>query len=708
MPEPALPPPTPSLSKSIPLLTPGANMLEPSCLTCARDLSTYSDMDALHHRAICFSSQLQKTCPICYGELSAADGFLAGSLLHLQRCQRGNQNSYSFIESDDFEALYVSLCGRTEITHKFQKRIEGGSQRSSTRFRSKIQRKHNHPDFIYRCEESALRNCVNADGEEVEGWRTAGDVGKAAKNIFPVVKEEFDPFIIMEGPQTQSFYPPTRIVNSSNSTSDTLSEPVVQALAPAQDPSKTSSIDTTLLHELPETGAQSTSEMQLHRLSNTTYTIPMPAADLPQVQKCIFCLTDPQGTHKRFDKIAKVDRIKCDRTNHDIFTCGRCTANYHPVTEATFATEAHALPRIILTSPDSQHSSILESFMPEKKALYPAPKRRGHANWIGYKWMPNIKELKTEKAKQITRARNRALRRESQMYGGVQLLAMGTLASTAVAFFPPPKKTATNASNPAHPVAQATTPAPLAGNGSSSTSSGSLSSFNMAWSNAITSQGGGKQNDNKKDSKAQKFRLNPLMSEMASQMRGYSRKKKEAQNDYKAQEARRTSPPVTDWEDHVRSFGHRFSRMLENFHLSKTSPKGASSGGSAQKAPADNPAAPPKTASLPVDFSSVVADPKLKLALDTALPGAIRSMHPLGKASYLDLANGSASHRPFLSPSVYNISFTVPSELCDDEERSSPFSRPPSSAWSDTSSTSTDSSCMPETDTGEGWEALSL
>jgi hypothetical protein len=92
----------------------------------------------------------------------------------------------------------MSLCGRTEITDRFYKRIQGYSRKSRFVFRQKIQKKREHTDLVYNCGESALRTCVNGEGEKLEGWRTVGDVGKAARNVFPVVNEDFDPFIIVE------------------------------------------------------------------------------------------------------------------------------------------------------------------------------------------------------------------------------------------------------------------------------------------------------------------------------------------------------------------------------------------------------------------------------------------------------------------------------------------------------------------------------
>ncbi|KAF2451399.1 hypothetical protein P171DRAFT_438139 [Karstenula rhodostoma CBS 690.94] len=731
MPEPALPPPTPSMLKSIPALSAHASIPESSCLTCTRDLSTCSDMDALQHRAICFTGQSDKCCPICKGELSASGEYLASSLLHLQRCQRGTQDSYSFIESDDFEALYMSVCGRTEITNRFHKRIEGGWRNSPARFQGRIQKKRDHADYLYDCGESALRNCVNVDGEDIESWRTAGDAGKTAKSVFPVVKEDFDPFIIMERPQTQSLCPPTQLLSNAMSTSNILSETAVRSLAPAQDAPKTKSIDATPLHALPESEARSEPETQFDTPIYTVYAIPMPAANLPQVQKCVFCLADPQGTHKRFDKIEKANRIKCDKINHDVFTCGRCTANYHPVAEATPATKIHALPRIILTSPDSKQSSVLESFTPNKKALYPASKRRGRAKWIGYKWMPNVSELKTEKATQMARARTRTLRRESQMYGGVQLLAMGVLASTPVAFFAPPSKVAADANNTTRPVAHTNaSPAPLVGAGSSSSSAGNISAYNMAWSSAITSQGqqivpsnrsfadvvrdGDRMKKKPKtDSKSQKLGRNSpvfgdLVKDLTSRMRYGGRKQKESQEDSKIQTTRLTSLSVADLEDRRKSLDDTLSRMPEIFNKSKPSPGVAQGDGSTHKVHTDSLTFPPKESSSPVTSPSPTFRPNLKIAFGAASAGANRTIPPLEKASCLDLANGSPSHRPFLSPSVYTLSFTTRCELREGEEPSSPLSFPPSSAWSATSSTSTDSSCLSEGDVGGEWDALAL
>lgn len=190
------PPPTPSLSKSVPAPAPATNIRKSSCLTCERDLANFSDVDALYHRAVCFVCQSNKFCPICGYELPVAVDHLPISLFHLHRCQRGNQDVASSTESDEFEALYMSLCGRTESLKRFFGRIEGKSRKGSSDFLSKIRRKRRHPHLLYVCGESTLRNCVNADGEDVECWRTAGDIGMAARNMFPVVEEDYDPFIV--------------------------------------------------------------------------------------------------------------------------------------------------------------------------------------------------------------------------------------------------------------------------------------------------------------------------------------------------------------------------------------------------------------------------------------------------------------------------------------------------------------------------------
>lgn len=192
------PPPTPSLSSITPVSTMQAIPPEMSCVICARDLSACSAIDALYHRAICFSRQPDKGCPICKSPLSTSTELFSGSLLHLQKCQQGTQDTFSFIENDDFEALYGSLCGRSEVTSRFFTRIEGDWRKSREAYKQKIQRKREHIDLVYELEESTLRNCVSVDGEEVEGWRTAGNAGKASRNVFPVVKEDFDAFIVFE------------------------------------------------------------------------------------------------------------------------------------------------------------------------------------------------------------------------------------------------------------------------------------------------------------------------------------------------------------------------------------------------------------------------------------------------------------------------------------------------------------------------------
>ena len=88
--------------------------------------------------------------------------------------------------------------------NEFRKRQAGFPRKDQRIIKQKLQKKRDHVDKIYECGKSTLRRCVSKNGEEIEGWRTTGDVGKAAKNIFPVVKDEFDPFIIMESVS----YPP--------------------------------------------------------------------------------------------------------------------------------------------------------------------------------------------------------------------------------------------------------------------------------------------------------------------------------------------------------------------------------------------------------------------------------------------------------------------------------------------------------------------
>jgi hypothetical protein len=435
----------------------------------------------------------------------------------------------------------------------------------------------------------------------------------------------------------------------------------------------------------------------------------MPAPDLPQVQMCIFCPADPEGTHKRFDKIEKTNRIKCNKTDHDSFTCGRCTANYHPVDEATAQPQAHAIPRIILTSPDSKHCSVVESFAPDKDALYPASKRRGRANWIGYKWTPNIPELKTEKTAQLTKARSRTLRRERQMYGGVQLLATAALASTPVSFFPSTSRVAATTGDVALPMSHL--PLAVAGTGSDSSATENSQGFNMAWSNAIASQG------------QQTF---PSNRSFADVVRGGDRTLKPRELMSKSQKGGRThglqkgSEKTSKFQkfalkalDTANAAQVIASQMLEGFHVGKLSPGRGRDDRRMHKVHGDSPTAPknkanPRVTSSPcVVFSSPAVRPKLKITFGDACARNSVSIPP-GKALSLDLANGSAAHRPFLSPSVYSLVFTTPPELREDEESSSPLSRPLSPTWSTFSSISTDSSCMSDSEWDTGWDALAL
>ncbi|KAL1597879.1 hypothetical protein SLS60_008366 [Paraconiothyrium brasiliense] len=578
----------------------------------------------------------------------------------MQRCQRGGQDGYSFIEADDFEALYKSLVGRFEIMERFAKRFHGDSRRSRAAYKQKIQKKRDHTEFVYECGESALRNSVNEDGEELDSWRTPGNVGKAARNLFPVVNEDFDPFIIMEGPQTQLFTAPTPLTSNSGSTSTTSNDIAVQSFAPAQYEPEILPTDATpraiFLAE-----AFSGPLSQADTKTPVIDAIKMPASDLTQVQKCIFCTTDPQGTHKRFDKIEKAGKIKCNKSGHDIFTCGRCTSNYHPVAETTPQLQAHALPRIILTSPNSKHSSVLESFASNKTALYPPAKKRGRANWMAYKWMPKVRELVDEKTMQFTKARNRSLRRESQRYGAVQHLATSALASTPITFFGPGSKPTAEldlvaqamASTYASPIATAST-------GPSTPPKGTFSPSNLPKSKHNSARD---LND---------FRSNRSYSEVARH-----------------------------GGDTVNNFQYVASQELQYYLSEKASHVIVQKSDCTDTLRADDSDAKKTKPKLPVTFSSCTSAPELIITFGTRARSD-RSI-PSGKASIIHLANGSPSHRPSFSPSVYTLIFTTASEICENEEPGSPTSPPPSPTWS---TASTDSSCISEIETHAGWETL--
>lgn len=478
--------------------------------------------------------------------------------------------------------------------------------------------------------------------------------------------------------------------NASNA-SNTLSKTADQSLVPPQHAPETEPVDTNPFHALPKTEARPEVETQVDSPVHIIYALPMFAVNLPQVQKCVFCVADPQGTHKRFDKIEKANVIRCDKKYHVISTCGRCTANYHTVAESTPATEAHTLPRIILTSPDSKHARILESFTPDKEALYPASKRRGRANWMGYNWTPDVLEVKNEKARQAARARNRSIRRENRTYESVQLLAVGALASTPVAFFPQ-NKAAAGTSNAARSTAHMNaSPVPLMGTRSPPSSAVKLSEFSNAWSNAITSQG---------------QELVPSDQSFADIVRDGGRKQKDLRKDSKSQKTGLGNPIVAEFGNRVKSLDRTVVRILDNFHISKPCSQGVRGGERTHEAHLGSLVSPPKESSPAVTFSSVATRPQPDIAFGAVRTGADRTILPQGIASYVDLANGSASYRPFLSPCVYALSFTTTPELHEVEEPSSPFSRPPSPAWSATSSTSTDSSCLSEADMGVGWDAL--
>ncbi|KAK3202994.1 hypothetical protein GRF29_154g1403324 [Pseudopithomyces chartarum] len=200
-PEYALPSPPPP-PHNHPAEDPAAKKMQApdsSCVFCSKDISTLSPLDALQHTVKCFyrtTTPTSCTCPICHDQLPhLGDDDLQSSLLHLQKCQQGTKDRYDPIEADDFEALYSSLCGRAKMVERLWRRLNGrltGSKKKGLSVQKKLDRKRRHVDFVYECEESPLRNSVSGDGEEVEAWRTEGSVGRAARNLFPVVLEEFD------------------------------------------------------------------------------------------------------------------------------------------------------------------------------------------------------------------------------------------------------------------------------------------------------------------------------------------------------------------------------------------------------------------------------------------------------------------------------------------------------------------------------------
>lgn len=397
--------------------------------------------------------------------------------------------------------------------------------------------------------------------------------------------------------------------------------------------------------------------------------MPIPS-ELPQKQKCIFCPTDPQGTHRRFDNIERVNRIKCNAIDHDIFTCGRCTSNYHSVAETTPELEAQLLPRIILTSPGSEHSSVLEEFRPDTKALYPPFKGRGRANWLGYKWMPRVPDLMHERATQMTKARNRMLKKQTRKYGGVKLLATSVLASTPVAFFKPTGKAA--ADGPKEMSQVAGSPTPNLPNGEAEIPP--VREQPGARSFADVVRNGGQKLLCHKNAELQKTAFTPPASPISPVPIA-------------------TTAPV----------GPKNPRMNKAPVAAAVVP---------QKPPEIHRTNTPNTTSSPsVNFSWPATHRNRKPRIIFGVFG-LRSYHrhPSENLTPIHIANGSLDHRPTLSPSIYKISFTTHSDLeegddgddADDEGEGEdtlpPTFRPPSPTWSIASSTSTDSSCLSGTD----------
>lgn len=169
----------------IPAVPDFAKVPATSCLMCRRNLAGQSEVQALNHRNVCFFACSDKSCPVCKMRLPDSPE----SLLHLQKCQLGTADQYNSIERDDFVALYARMVGRVEVAiHHFKPNM--GPCRNKRKIRQKLQEKRDSIDFRYACGESPLRTSVSQDGEEIDGWRTVGCVGKAARNLFPVVEEE--------------------------------------------------------------------------------------------------------------------------------------------------------------------------------------------------------------------------------------------------------------------------------------------------------------------------------------------------------------------------------------------------------------------------------------------------------------------------------------------------------------------------------------
>lgn len=156
---PAEPSPSPTLS---PITLPVS-----SCVYCANDLSNHSTIYALHHRITCFLSSRTFSCPICHQPLgSYTNDDLRYSMLHLQKCQNGTADSYSFIEQDDFEALYASWCGMTELLTRLRAKIEGVSTGYNNFSEDRLWKKRESPNLRYECGPSPLRLVENIESEE--------------------------------------------------------------------------------------------------------------------------------------------------------------------------------------------------------------------------------------------------------------------------------------------------------------------------------------------------------------------------------------------------------------------------------------------------------------------------------------------------------------------------------------------------------------
>ncbi|KAJ4301727.1 hypothetical protein N0V90_003820 [Kalmusia sp. IMI 367209] len=397
-PEYTAPPSTPSSStNNLPSPPPSPSTLMSSCLLCARDLVDRSPIDALHHRTICFLNYPNQECPICDVQLSTSSEFLQSSLLHLQKCQNGTKDSYIFVDTNDFETLYASVCGLTQILNQFYKRTKGIPQRDHKIIRQKIQKKRDSADLVYECGMSPLRKCITVGDDDTIDSRIMDEVaGELARNTFAIVKMDIDPSITIDNLQTTAtpvVIPPSTSPKSGLTTqNETAGQPALPAV--------------------PYSAAEPAQPEATATLTDPTT---MTASSMRVQVKCLLCTSD--STHTNYDELGH--DIKCTNWRHDIFTCPKCTQNMHDyivtadAPKTTTKTNTTTFPSIILTPADAL-PSIIDAPSPllNKKFLYaPKKSRRGRVDLIKYKWMPNCSIMKGEKAKQKVQEEARALRK---------------------------------------------------------------------------------------------------------------------------------------------------------------------------------------------------------------------------------------------------------------------------------------------------------